>query len=1214
MKLSGTVTPEWFEARWAEARSRVGKRYTPHLNLDLPIAEYFDSLSQNATFFRRLAELAKGFEDAKAGLRLEVAAAIVPADQARQLEQSLELVLTNLRELAELQRQAPALVPLDRIVGLVRDAENSTRIILDGFPERQDAPAHQPQSDTDRQREVLREVQYELRNVGDFLSSPVVVVCNGPHLLLLGGAGTGKTHLLCEMTRQRIEHGLPALMFLGQAFRSPFGNALEALVHSILPAADPEGFLTTLDAYARARSSRCLISVDAINEGHRQSWLQGLPCLVETFRRYPGLGLVVSCRTPFEKILVPSPQTLHLQVATHFGFPPEQQTDAIEKYFRAYGIPLPEVPLLEEEFSNPLFLKLFCEALERATIRSKHAQIRNIASGQRGMTYVLEYFVRQKGRAISDRLAIDSRLAWAFLKDHFASRLAASHTDAIPLAETTALADAVQPHGLASGEFLRALIDEDVLAEDVAFDQSTAQEVVRFTYQKFADHLIARHLLATQLDVSSSAAIKQSLRDPTKLGSYFVDHDTALNYINIIQAMMIEFPTRIKNKGELLDFLDWKSFPIRLCEAFLEGLYWREPRAINKSTVRLVMAFLGHEDLKNETLNVLLALSVKPQHPFHAGRLDAFLENQKLVARDLFWSEYLRHSIDRGTPTRILVWAEHSAPTTPSADFAKAYIKVLKWFLTSTQRGFRDRATHALFRLGRIYPEALFEETLQSLPVNDSYVPQRMLAASYGVTMALWQATTNPQFQARVLPRYARQLYKQMFIRTAKYGTTQILSRDYAQRTIQLALLVAPRLLSRVERKLIIPPFRFGGIRRWGEKGDRDEGKYREGDAPLGMDFANYTLGRLVSNRSPYDDNHVDYQQVKKQILWRIYDLGYTLEAFSQPDKEIARRSWYEEQRGRESGKTDRYGKKYAWIAFYELAGYRVDIGRLDLDERISDADIDPSFPELPESPRIFEQSWIEREGSVRDWLFSGYRPAVEDRLVLPTVRDLPGPWIVLHGHVNRDSRDKTIFAFFDGLFVPTEDVPKTIQILSSMEYPGNHNIPRPEGEYYTYAGEIPWADTWRSQQYPSSIELKGTEARVIQPVRDYSWESYHSTENQLGGVSFPSKELGEDLGLYVQIPSITTAQRNTSRVATVPIVCGKPYHDYESLLFIRQDLLDDYLRKKALRLVLFVWGERRANYLTHRDAEELEGGFKIRDVLHRQGFLYESGSFKRFL
>ena len=52
--------------------------------------------------------------------------------------------------------------------------------------------------------------------------------------------------------------------------------------------------------------------------------------------------------------------------------------------------------------------------------------------------------------------------------------------------------------------------------------------------------------------------------------------------------------------------------------------------------------------------------------------------------------------------------------------------------------------------------------------------------------------------------------------------------------------------------------------------------------------------------------------------------------------------------RSADGGKTDRYGKKYSWIAFYELAGLRQDKNLLPDyydDLRISDADIDPSFP-----------------------------------------------------------------------------------------------------------------------------------------------------------------------------------------------------------------------------------------------------------------------------
>ena len=100
-----------------------------------------------------------------------------------------------------------------------------------------------------------------------------------------------------------------------------------------------------------------------------------------------------------------------------------------------------------------------------------------------------------------------------------------------------------------------------------------------------------------------------------------------------------------------------------------------------------------------------------------------------------------------------------------------------------------------------------------------------------------------------MLPLYGRKLYEAMFKPNALHSTTHILARDYARRTIDIALIHHPDLLTEDERKYITPPFTEGGIRKWGESEDRNDGEYRDGNAPLGMDFENYTLGGLVKDR-----------------------------------------------------------------------------------------------------------------------------------------------------------------------------------------------------------------------------------------------------------------------------------------------------------------------------------------------------------------------------
>jgi len=120
-----------------------------------------------------------------------------------------------------------------------------------------------------------------------------------------------------------------------------------------------------------------------------------------------------------------------------------------------------------------------------------------------------------------------------------------------------------------------------------------------------------------------------------------------------------------------------------------------------------------------------------------------------------------------------------------------------------------------------------------------------------------------------------------------------------------------------------------------------------EAEYAMGMDFQNYTLGRLVKGRSNYDFENASYKEIRRQIEYRIVNLGYSAARFESIDKMIGSDRHY--AANRDKGKTDRYGKKYAWIAFFEMYGLQFDKGELQdhRESRPSDVDIDPSFPEV---------------------------------------------------------------------------------------------------------------------------------------------------------------------------------------------------------------------------------------------------------------------------
>ena len=216
-----------------------------------------------------------------------------------------------------------------------------------------------------------------------------------------------------------------------------------------------------------------------------------------------------------------------------------------------------------------------------------------------------------------------------------------------------------------------------------------------------------------------------------------------------------------------------------------------------------------------------------------------------------------------------------------------------------------------------------------------------------------------------------------MFKENAPHATTHILSRDYARNLIEISLLHSPNLLSLEEKTRIHPPFKDGGIRTWGESEEKDKDNYRDGSGPVHMDFGNYTLGSLVKDRGNYDDKNPEYLKLMSNFFWRLYDLGYSHELFAEIDKHICLVNNWRMGRSYEAGKIDRYGKKYSWIVFFELAGYREDNGVLHefftQHGRIPEADIDPSFPEQVSANNVIAVDLLDdRSLPLSEWIEKG--------------------------------------------------------------------------------------------------------------------------------------------------------------------------------------------------------------------------------------------------
>ena len=1091
----------------------------------------------------------------------------------------------------------------------------------------------------ENERSYVLTFMNSLDTIIEFTGSSTFSAITSNKILLLGDWGTGKTHLLCDVAKDRIARGLPTLLFLAKELPRDT-EPLQGLCNETGLAASPRELLRRLHELGEQSGAISLLIIDGINEGDRSQWRTSVGHLAKSARSLTHVGVILSCREAFDDQIFSNHARRQWVEVNHPGFV-DAEFDAQLEFFLHYDIPSPDVPLLTPEFSRPLFLRLMCETIKGFSQRHKREYLRSIASGQKGMTKVLEDFVKKLTTSIEDSFEIQRGLCWDLLKgqtvgDHLigvAPLMAEVGRDSITkvqclnvIAQITSWTDQGRCE-----ELLECLIADGLLLERLRWDGSGHAEEIQLPYQRFSDHLIARHLLERYLDTTNEATIRRSFYVNRPLGRIFeIDRGRTFAQPGLAAAIMVEFAERVKrvnlpeDSRELVFNLPKKrrlTYPVK--EIFLNGLYWRSANSFSSGTERVMSVYLDstETEVQAEALEVFTALVIRPDHRWSPDRLTDYLARKTLPDRDLSWSEYLRTADLDAVVYRIIEWVERRDGVL-DGNVAKRYLAVLPLLLTTTKRDLRDRATRCLFLIGGKHPSTLFDSALALFNFPDPYVPERVLAACYGVAMAYW-ADPQGAHVRRAIPRFARGLHKRMFNSGAQHSTAHVLMQDYALGVIELAMRVDPGTLKRVQVAQIRRPLKHVKS-PFPEADSVTCHEFESVNNAFRMDFENYTLGRLVEDRRNYDDNHPDYRAIRRQIRWRVRDLGYSDERFSGVDGLIENASWH--SRG-DRARTERYGKKYSWIAFFEMYGVRSSQGLLqERDEfgRPSDSDIDPSFP-LP------SRAWIPHldnplsrgpEGIV-DWVSAGPTPDYQAILKLEEIDGVKGPWLLLDGFIEQGQEDdaRLVFTFLRCLLANPSDMRRAFTEYDVRTYPGNEAIPDHFIDARTFAGEIPWSARFANSHRGGIGTAKrlfvrafggcGSAARlpvrVELPIVNVEFAgSVDTAMNKVNSAIVPSPALCDRLGLVNHARQLDLYD---SHGVIASICLRRDQGNIKSRqLYIREDLLVRYMMETGQTMGWFIWGERNPNRSVSANLQinipfEVYGKY---DHIHKQSYIWK--------
>lgn len=1026
-------------------------------------------------------------------------------------------------------------------------------------------------------------------------------------LHISGHASKGKTHLATNIIEHQINQNKPAIFIFGKDFRNhlPLKEQLKSLLD--LPSNwSVSDFLGALNISGKVNKTKAILLIDGLNESihWKQIWGSSLEALInEINQNYPNILFITTYRKSYQNQLFPKDYFSNNQgwkkIAYVEGFNRDNIDEAIDKYFEHYKIKIVNSSRAMNHFSEPLYLKIFCEAKRGQKVSFQNEDLFD----------VFDEYLNKSNIRIIETLGLELKYNRVFTENILrnisenlwkSSRRDLSLTDLIP--------------DLVSEKELLTFEGEDLLI----FRDWHKEEIVTFTYDLLSGYLIAKIIVEQIANIDKllvyidSEKFRNELLISDSLHPLYNDILRCFSVL-IIKKFGLSFYNRILNKT-LKDYLLRSIFEVNTNTVFE-----------NKETAQNMVREVFNETKEKDFIYRLFKnTELDSNHPLNFDLLSDFLMEMKMSDRDLSWTEYIRKAYHGYSSEKLKQFIENFEEACIENEKISNRIhfasKKIMWFLTSTNLDLRDKATKALYFYGRRFPEDFFVLVQYTLKINDPYIWQRTLASLYGIVLAKHNDWNSPEFKKTLLPYISKTLYELIFSKTAKYGTTNIIARDYVQKIIQISLKHHPNLLNKKEIKDTKPPFKYGGIRDWGEYnyGDRDYG-YNE---PMRMDFSNYTIGAIVPGGGSYS-NPPEKQKVRRQIYWRIYDLGWSSEQFEKAETSIGNDIYHNSRT--EKPKVERYGKKYSWIAFYEIYGFRED-NNLVKDEwpdfRVSESDIDPTFPLLPQNKLFVDDDFLgDRNVSLIKWYETAKLPKLENYLEVNNLNQNSNDWICLNGLIAQkdDELNRKIFVFVNGIIVKDIEYEEFLKLHQNNDF-RNGRSPSVSENYYTYSGEMNtleeatysnfkevYFETSRQKKlvkegdsgyypemsfengkflknYPVEKEIEQVNTKdfeILMPVAQYSWESYHSSVNQAGHQNVLSKEIALSLDL-INVPQTFNLHEKNGDLASINLRYYENYNSSQHFVYLRKDLFNKFLKDNNYKFIWSIWGERELHFDGH--------------------------------
>jgi hypothetical protein len=717
-------TPSACSARLERLKEVVDERYRADLNVRLPIAFNIEGAARSETFVERLTVAGRAVLTALGRLPSERLApgkeahALVAAETWREAAGAWPWLDPSVDTELQLSRAREA---TDRLMTALGEAAESLRDRWGSAVEKHGRYSDEANAVAGAQQSVYRSID-RADDLLERLGASAALAAESGALLLTGEAGQGKTHLTVDTAQRLVDAGHPLAMVLGNEIGP--GNAWTAIAGALgIEDRGGEAMVAALRHAARRTNRRALLIIDAVNETEPLDvWQQHLEPVRALVAEDALVALVVTCRSSYVEMIWQSDSPSGWTCVEHRGLQGREE-EAAARYFQAYGIEEPRVPLLRPEFSTPLFLKIFCEGLSAAGLRAPEP-------GAESHNAMFDRLVTAHAKQIDNRLSLDpSRRVVHAAVDRFAELLAERRTLSVGAGEARELFESLLPDATDYPKTLyRQLLDVGLLRKDAQYDESGSTEVVSFTYNRFADHVVAKAVLDRHLDPADP---RRAFATGQPLGEWLERTTTGP-----MDAATTQLPERLPGV-ELVDVIPGSEqrriFWYR--SALIRTLRARDASCITDRT-RELLREAERDGHGKEVVEALWELAVDPDHPLGGDLFHRNMQRLSMPDRDETWGPMLSEATEEyGGLERLTRWAARGPYRGYDERVIEAAATALMWILTTPNRVARDYTTKALVQL--LKDDLCLVKRLvdRFAEVDDMYLKERLAAIAYACVL-----------------------------------------------------------------------------------------------------------------------------------------------------------------------------------------------------------------------------------------------------------------------------------------------------------------------------------------------------------------------------------------------------------------------------------------------------------------------------------------------